>query len=232
MKIINKYLIRVLALGIIGLFLIASGYASTDNQRMDIVFNDQTMSADLENVTLRQILEKIKSEKGMWFTGNEPVLEERVSVQFKNSPMQEALQRILFDINHVLFFDNDEKLVGVIILGKDEAGGSISLPAITSDGPGLSSKTEKEHRSSNDPVESLSSGSPNILPSSEAFKQATTQTVGEDASEGVQPLDNPFAKPLDNPFAKPSDNPFAKPLDKEAPLPTGNPFEQKTDAGF
>jgi hypothetical protein len=250
MKTINKVLLRFFSAVIIGIFLISFSYASSDNQRIDIKFNGQTMSADLEHVALRLILEKIKSEKGMWFKGNESVLEERVSVQFKDFPVQEGLKRILFDINHVLFFDYDKKLVGVFIVGKEDAGRAVSRHAATSAGKGLLSQPGKEAKDSKNPFEIFSGEFSPDHPWAKIMEKAKTRMSGKPSFMGSSPLDNPFAKKMapdsesrqdeeilqGSPFmlkeSLSSENPSAPtftitPVDPfaiEAPSQHGNPF--------
>jgi hypothetical protein len=201
MKIINKLLLQsFLSTIVVCIPLIAPSHASTDDQRIDLKFNGQTMSADLKDVSLKLILEKIKSERGMWFRGSESVLAERVSVQFKDSPMQEALKRILFDINYVLFFDSNNKLVGAVILGRVAEANATPLPADTGSRLEFSSQTVKEN--GNNPFAGLSSALSKNPPKAKRLKQAITQMVGEDASEGSPTSDNPFATALNNPFAQ------------------------------
>jgi hypothetical protein len=227
MKKLIKILLKFFSAVIIGIFLISFSYAASDNQRIDIKFNGQTMSADLDHVTLGQILEKIKSEKGMWFKGNESVLEERVSVQFKDFPLQKGLKRILFDINHVLFFDYDKKLVGVFIVGKEDAGRSVSRHAATSAKNGLSLQPGKEAKDSKNPFELFSDESSPGHPWTKAAEKAITQIIGKDSSRGFPPFYNPFAKKMAPDTESRQDEQNKTPGDPfaiEAPSQPGNPF--------
>ena len=83
-----------------------------------LTFKDQTLSADLEEAPLKVIINRFKEEKGIWFKGKESLLDEKVSLQFKDLPIEKGLQRILSDMNYSLLFDKDANVVGVILIGK------------------------------------------------------------------------------------------------------------------
>jgi hypothetical protein len=130
MKTINKVFFRFFSTVTIGIFLISFSYASSDNQKIALKFNDQTMSADLEHVALGQILEQIKSEKGIWFEAYKSVLEKKISVSFENLKLEEGVRRILADVGHALLFDEDKRLSGIIVIGENN---SKALSALNAD---------------------------------------------------------------------------------------------------
>jgi hypothetical protein len=77
-----------------------------------------TISANLKEIPLGEILDQIKEHGNIWFKGDEDLLEEKVSVQFVDLPLEEGVKRILASINHVLLFDANGGLEGLILFGK------------------------------------------------------------------------------------------------------------------
>jgi hypothetical protein len=114
-------------------FIVLTGFVSffsisfpimAGNTAMDLDFGKQTVSANIRGVPLRGIVERIKSETDVWFKvwikDKESLLDEPVSVQFKDIPLSKGLERIFSRLNHSLVFDNSGRLLGVILLGKPE----------------------------------------------------------------------------------------------------------------
>ena len=85
---------------------------------VDLTIKGKTLSAKLKEIPLKDILEKLEREKGIWFKGDESEFAEMVSVQFKGLSLEDGLRRILAFKNYTLVFDRDIGLVGVIVLGK------------------------------------------------------------------------------------------------------------------
>ncbi len=77
----------------------------------------ECISADLEMVPLKEIFEKISEAKGVWFRCDESLFNRKVSVFFKDLPLEKGLKRLLGPLNYCLLFSDSTKLVGVIILG-------------------------------------------------------------------------------------------------------------------
>jgi len=162
---------------------------SSGKEEIDVKVKGQMMSAELQGVSLRLVLEKLEREKGIWFKGDESVLEEKVSIRFEDLPLQEGLRRILSDINHVLVFDGDNGVVGLFILGKKDRGNSVARDGAVA--------TEK--------------GSPSL-----PIGEAKTSKYPFEAFSDPRPSDNPTKSSPENPFTKsisPSpENPFADPF--------------------
>ncbi len=77
---------------------------------------------DIEDALLRDVLERIKEKRGIWFKAwsrGKAVLDEKVSVYFKQQPIKEGLDRILSGINHCLIFEQ-HSIVGVMLFGKPD----------------------------------------------------------------------------------------------------------------
>jgi type II secretory pathway component GspD/PulD (secretin) len=98
------------------LILVAAGEESST-----LIFQGATFSANLEEVSLESVFDKILKETGIWFRVPESDLEEKISVRFKNLPVQEGLRRILRTMNYSLLFDQDNKLIGAFVFGRSGA---------------------------------------------------------------------------------------------------------------
>jgi len=86
-----------------------------------LLIQADTISANLEGVPLGEILEQIKMQANICYRGNEPLLEQKVSVRFKYLPVEDGVKRILAPFNYSLVFDDNGGLAGVILLGKSQA---------------------------------------------------------------------------------------------------------------
>jgi hypothetical protein len=88
---------------------------------VDLVFKEETLSANLDEVPLKVVLEKISREKGIWIKGKGSVLEGKVSLQFRDLSLQDGLRRILAQCNYILVFNRAGRLVELYIIGKDKS---------------------------------------------------------------------------------------------------------------
>ena len=121
MDIFSKSTFVVLIVGL--LLCVFSASSPGEEGRIEIKFDDRFVSADIENVPLRIILDKIKREKGLWYKLDGSLSEKRVSVHFMDLPLPDALKRILSRIDHSLMFNSNDDLVGVLIFGKGAKDG-------------------------------------------------------------------------------------------------------------
>jgi len=83
-------------------------------------FKERTLSADIDSTPLRVVLDAIRKQKGIRFQtkkGAGSLLNEEISVQFKQLPMQDALKRIFAGMNHCLVFRGDS-IYRVMLYGK------------------------------------------------------------------------------------------------------------------
>ena len=74
----------------------------------EVKFHGDLMTVKLQDMPLKQLLEKIQKEKGIWFDENGFLPEIKLSMQFENIPLEKALHRFLFKYNYVLFFDHNQ----------------------------------------------------------------------------------------------------------------------------
>lgn len=94
---------------------------------LGLEFKGERLSANLNRVPLRTVLEKISKEKGFWFDAISASLEKKVSVQFAGVSLEKALKRILAGTNHSLVF-HDGEVVGAMIVGKRGSGRRMVRP--------------------------------------------------------------------------------------------------------
>jgi hypothetical protein len=223
--------------------LSSSSSAFPGTGEIDLEFRGQIMSAELQGVPLRLILEKLRREKGIWFKGDESVLEETVSIRFENLPLEEGLRRILSGISHVLLFDQEKRPVGLVVFGKKESRGAVLKDEPPAMEKGRSSEPVKEAMDSGDPFKT--SPHPFQLATPKTKSTGTTggenlplsrehqDEITEEASMEPSPSpEDPFTQR--NPFTEktsPSpENPFSGNVSPspEDPFTQRNPFTEKT----
>jgi len=193
---------------------------------VDLTIKGETLSAKLKEIPLKDILEKLERETGIWFKGDESVFAEMVSVQFKDLSLEDGLKRILAFKNYSLLFDRDKGLVGVIVLG--ESGKTTH-----------SSKALKEHVAGDSEFKAVQgSSSPGdtrsapvkmkIITNSSPPKNSNAKPIEGKIIKNSPPPENPNAQPIDMTIKKnspPPGNPNAKPIDttiiKNSPPPGG-----------
>jgi hypothetical protein len=120
MKRLTQTFISCLAVALVSLFVMASwGYAQEET--LELAFKEKTLTANIREASLGEIIEKIKAKTGIWFKFHfkgESVLEETVSVEFNNLSVEKGFDRIFSFINYSLIFDRGGNITGVFLLGK------------------------------------------------------------------------------------------------------------------
>jgi hypothetical protein len=109
----------ILLAGPILLFL-TSVSAESQEGTVNLNFERDTLSADIEQAPLGAVLDRIREEEGIWYQTwlkGESTLKEEVSVQFRRLPIKDGLERILSDVNHSLVLEGSG-VVGVMLFGK------------------------------------------------------------------------------------------------------------------
>jgi|GEM_PF-4185703 len=100
--------------------ILLTGVSAGQNE-VSIRFEKGMVSADIRKVSLSRVLEVIREEKGIWletgFLKDESLLDEQISLQFQDVPVQDGLERILSGINHCLVFEKGS-IAGVMLFGK------------------------------------------------------------------------------------------------------------------
>jgi hypothetical protein len=86
---------------------------------VDFEIKGDLLSVDLSDASLMDILNKLKTTKGIWFKAEPSQLGERVSARFQGLPLERGLQRILASQDYCLYFDTTGKLIGINLIKKD-----------------------------------------------------------------------------------------------------------------
>ena len=123
----NKYRkIRRVVL-FIGFILLALPVSSFDAQSgiSEIKFKGKSISVEIEGATLETIFDKINETKAIWFKGTRSALQERITASFVDLPIEYGLKIILNKLNYSLIFGNNQRVLGVVVLGKNVQSESI-----------------------------------------------------------------------------------------------------------
>jgi hypothetical protein len=94
---------------------------SAEEKRLYLAFDRGRVTANIKNTPLKAVLNRIKEQRSIYFDNgfmrDPSLLDNDVSVQFTNLPIQNGLERILSGINHSLIFKGD-RVEGVMLLGE------------------------------------------------------------------------------------------------------------------
>lgn len=202
--------------------------ASSGKEEIDMEFKGKVMSAELEGVSLRLVLEKLGKEKGIWFRGDESVLDEEVSIRFMDLPLHEGLRRILSNINHVLVFDEGKGLVGLFIIGKKNTASRTSRDAAIVTGKSLPSRPAKEDTASEDPfgifLDAGHAGNPKTRSRDGAIGKNFSPLEDQNTKMGDTPFTDTSSVP-GNPFGEDASSSPENPLAESVPSSSDNPFD-------
>jgi hypothetical protein len=100
---------------------ISSGGSEQGKRKLSVTFEGPTMSADIEGAPLKLVLDEIKEKRGVWYDArsmkDSSILDEDISLHFRQVPLQEGLRRILTGINHSIVFQGSS-VEGIMLFGK------------------------------------------------------------------------------------------------------------------
>jgi len=133
-------------------FLAVLPLTAASREDIDLTIHGEVLSARLRAIPLKIILEKLEREKGIWFRGNSSLLDETITVQFTDLPLEEGLVRILASMNYSLVFDQNERLVGVIVVARGAVDRPFSEVRTDSSMRTITSPAVNERASVNRPV--------------------------------------------------------------------------------
>ena len=198
-------------------FLSMLTYLPAREGGVDLTLEGDAISANLKEIPLRDILEKLAGEKGIWCRGSEAVLSERISVQFKELSLEDGMKRILASKNYSLLFDKEGRPIGVMVVGKS---GSASQRKERKTFADKTTHTPKATKSS-------STGGNNFKVVQNYPPSAKSHAIETKIIKNAPPPSNPNAKPIDAKIIKnspPPENPNAQPIDmtiiKNSPPPS------------
>jgi hypothetical protein len=99
--------------------LIISFTARASQEDSSLQVKGNLISADFRDISISEIFEKLRKEKGIWLKAEPAQLSEKISVNFQNLTLEKGLQRILSSQDYCLHFDSNGDLIGVTIINKD-----------------------------------------------------------------------------------------------------------------
>lgn len=94
-----------------------------------VIIKDGRMSVDLKEASLAGIASDIEKQSGISFKGGDSLLEEKVSVSFKDLPLEAGIKRILANVNYSLIFNNQGEVSEIKIMSEG-SGSAGSQPQV------------------------------------------------------------------------------------------------------
>jgi len=173
---------------------------------VDLTVEGEVLSANLKEIPLKDILEKLEREKGIWFKGDKSVFaDKRISVKFTGLSLEGGMKRILASMNYSLLFDKESRLIGVIVIGQSRSVVQDFPP------PGKSRAMSIDTK---------------IIKNSPPPENPNAKPIDTKIIKNSPPPESSHAKPIDMKIIKnspPPDNPNAQPIDttiiKNSPPP-------------
>jgi type II secretory pathway component GspD/PulD (secretin) len=107
------------------------------------------VSVNVKDVTLASVLARIREKTGIEFILDEDESERNISVSFQSLPIDIALERILFRLNHAFYFNADGQIHKVIIVGAGKS--SVALSELEAGQAALESRRMKIARHKKSP---------------------------------------------------------------------------------
>ena len=194
---INK--ITVVSVVICGIYLSIFSPLFAGGGTVDLSIEGDTLSVNLKAIPLKDILEKLEKEKGIWCRGDESVLGERISVQFTGLSLEGGMKRILASMNYSLLFDKESRLIGVIVVGKSGSAGQ-----------GKERKTFADrltHTSKNSEGRAAGGSDFKVVQDFPPSGKSRTMSIETKIVKNSLPPENPNAKPIDTKIVKNSPPP-------------------------
>jgi len=102
------------------LLLIISFNSQSFSSDKDIALHieGEYMSVNLKDVPINAIFRILNRLKGIAVEGDVSMLNQNITVKFKNLTFEQSLKRILNRFNHSLYFNSKGDVISVFLLGK------------------------------------------------------------------------------------------------------------------
>ena len=187
-----------------------------------VTIQNGRMSADLKEASLVGVAKDIEKLSGIAFKGDESLLEEKVSVSFKDLPLEEGIKRILANMNYSLMFDKRGE-VSVVMIMSEGSGSGASQPQIRPTPTRTGTQSPVERRPvvrrptrSSSPLVTGGSRLPTVRPRTSTSRTSTSRPA-QAASAAPQATEE---SNLPEAFRSvESSSPPGGPLSSEGPLP-------------
>lgn len=146
---------KILFINIIMLFLISgagpfsiAGAAGNSvmqgSTHKKIQITNGMISVNLKDIALEKVVTQIEKQGNLWVRGDESLFEDSISVQFEDLSLEAGLKRIFASMNYSLIFDQDSKLEGIILIGRQKPGRSQTKRGSVKAKKGVSSMISKK----------------------------------------------------------------------------------------
>jgi hypothetical protein len=86
-----------------------------------VTIQDGRISVDLKEASLVSVARDIERQSGISFKGDESLVEESVSLAFKDLPLEQGIKRILATVNYSLLYDSRGEISEVMIMSEGSA---------------------------------------------------------------------------------------------------------------
>lgn len=87
----------------------------------------ENVTIDADRQPLAKVLDEISKATGYHVIINESYLNTPVTIHLQQRPLEEALKRILGQLNHVIIYDDTEKSIRIEIFDPDMASGNTQI---------------------------------------------------------------------------------------------------------
>lgn len=117
------------------LLLVLFFFSATNSHLVWSQTEQPIISVDAQDQPLSEVLADIERQTGYRITINDQWKGHRVAVAFRDKPLGKALQYILTDFNHAIFYGPDNQIKIVIYTPKDHDGSDAGTPRISEPEP-------------------------------------------------------------------------------------------------
>jgi len=166
-----------------GLLFITATIPSLGAQGVwELNFKGHSISAKFDGVPLETILAEIYEEKLIRYQVDETLLRKPITTEFRDLSLEDGLRRILVNMNYVLKFDSNKRLLGIFVAAKDTGKSGTSWGNYIGTRMNISSEEEP----SEEPYTNISDEGI----SEQISNNPTSQASEEDSEEDI-PEENP-----------------------------------------
>lgn len=101
--------------------LLMSSRAPAEEAKLDLELHEGLLSADIEDVELKAVIESLESNLDIWVRGGEPFYELKISVEFSDLSIVDGIERMFYRmLNYCFLFDDSGHLKGVMLFKRPE----------------------------------------------------------------------------------------------------------------
>lgn len=102
-------------------FLMIHGLTGSQLHGSDVNSSDAGISIQAENETLTNVLKKISQASGYEIEFDQAWGDHPININFSNETLEDALSRVLTNLNHALIWNDSEKKISIFINGSVSA---------------------------------------------------------------------------------------------------------------